>query len=359
MPLFDEFLKKTAAVLSGRHFELIGGGNGAAAVFIKDECPVVYIVSLADFSSVEPESYEKFMTAVAESVLKKNRDILNNTVCVNVLYSPDGAAQEFIDGRDSLRQNGVHNIWWMTDGKTLTFGKGQPDRVFGIEKSVRDAIKSEAEDRERSVGEISREKFEQAAIRPSDRFPVFASVLIAVNTVIFLIQYFSGLENEFISRFGVNAELIFSRGQYYRLFTYMFIHSGWEHILANMFFLFIYGSRFEKYFGKYFLPVYFVSGFCGGLMSAALNGGSFGVGASAAIFGVLGALLVILKKSGQRLGGVDYVTMLVIVVFEIGMGVLTPGVDNFGHAGGLLAGLVCGFVVCGILSHKKDGFGNN
>ena len=114
MPLFDEFLKKTAAVLSGRHFELIGGGNGAAAVFIKDECPVVYIVSLADFSSVEPESYEKFMTAVAESVLKKNRDILNNAVCVNVLYSPDGAAQEFIDGRDSLRQNGVHNIWWMT-----------------------------------------------------------------------------------------------------------------------------------------------------------------------------------------------------------------------------------------------------
>ena len=167
------------------------------------------------------------------------------------------------------------------------------------------------------------------------------------------------MENEFISRFGVNAELIFSRGQYYRLFTYMFIHSGWEHILANMFFLFIYGSRFEKYFGKYFLPVYFVSGFCGGLMSAALNGGSFGVGASAAIFGVLGALLVILKKSGQRLGGVDYMTMLVIVVFEIGMGVLTPGVDNFGHAGGLLAGLVCGFIVCGILSHKKDGFGNN
>ena len=52
-------------------------------------------------------------------------------------------------------------------------------------------------------------------------------------------------------------------------------------------------------------------------------------------------------------------TMLVIVVFEIGMGVLTPGVDNFGHAGGLLAGLVCGFIVCGILSHKKDGFGNN
>ena len=261
MPLFDEFLKKTAAVLSGRHFELIGGVPGAAAVFIKDECPVVYIVSLADFSSVEPESYEKFMTAVAESVLKKNRDILNNAVCVNVLYSPDGAAQEFIDGRDSLRQNGVHNIWWMTDGKTLTFGKGQPDRVFGIEKSVRDALESEAEDRERSVGEISREKFEQAAIRPSDRFPVFASVLIAVNTVIFLIQYFSGLENEFISRFGVNAELIFSRGQYYRLFTYMFIHSGWEHILANMFFLFIYGSRLEKYFGKYLLPVYFVSGF--------------------------------------------------------------------------------------------------
>ena len=74
---------------------------------------------------------------------------------------------------------------------------------------------------------------------------------------------------------------------------------------------------------------------------------------------MLGALLVILKKSGQRLGGIDYMTMLVIVVFEIGMGVLTPGVDNFGHAGGLLAGLVCGFIVCGILTHKKDGFGNN
>lgn len=353
--LFDEFLRKAAVELSKKQFKLInGGGYQYAAVYVKAENPVVYIVSVVNYDRVDPKKYEDYISSIAGRILEDSQRTLSNAVCVNVLYSQSEEAGVFAGSREDIRQSGVHNIWWYTDGQNLCAGANQPDRIFGIEKCINNALENRNDPEEKNIEKISRESYHSTALRASGGFPVFTAAVITANVIIFLIQMVLGSTDEFALRYGTEGIRVFSEGQYYRLFTYMFIHAGIEHILPNMFFLFIYGSRFEKYFGRAKMAaVYIVSGLAAGLLSASANDG-LAVGASGAIFGVLGAVLVSAKKSGQDIGGIGYMTMLAVVIFNIGMGMLTNGVDNFGHAGGLAAGLILG-----ALLYKKNNIGDN
>ena len=354
--VFEDFLKKAAAELSKGRFRLIsGGGYEYAALYARAEAPVLYMVAVVNFDSVDPEKYERFINSAAEEILKDNGGLLNNAVCVNVLYSPGGKAADFADVQEDIRQRGVHNIWWYTDGEELYSGKGQPDRIFGIEKCLKRALEPNPDTMESDIGKISRENYERTAIKASEGFPVFTAAVITANIIIFLVQTVLGRTDEYALRYGINGALVFMEGQYYRLFTYMFIHAGLEHILPNMFFLFIYGSRFEKYAGRLNMAiVYILSGLAGGLLSSAANMNGIAVGASGALFGILGAFLVMVKKSGQSLGGIGYMTMLAVVIFNLGMGMLSSGVDNFGHAGGLAAGLLLELLI-----YKKHNIGDN
>ena len=83
------------------------------------EVPVAYIVSVVHYDRIDPVKYREVMNGLMEDILKNNGRILNNAVCVNVLYSENGKTDDIEEDPVLSRQRGIHNIWWDTDGKDL------------------------------------------------------------------------------------------------------------------------------------------------------------------------------------------------------------------------------------------------
>ena len=354
--MFDIFLKNISGELAKSQFGFVCSAKNAAqeekvVIFARDESPLFYLVSVADFDNFDPFKFENAVTDIQNDILKDNGRIFNNVVSVNIMYTENvEKAEEFVRSRESLRDGGTHNIWWYTDGKNLYFPKGQPNKIYGIEKIAKRALSAENDFENMDVAEISHTESKKARLQTKAKFPVVIILMFVLNIIIFAVQNIS--DSDFVLRFGINHELIFEYGQWYRLFTYMFIHGGLEHIACNCIALYIYGTRVEKYCGNFkTLIIYIVSGLAGGLLSALFNTG-FAVGASGAIFGLMAAVLVISKKSGQKIDGLGYMTLIIIAIMGIGMGMLDAGVDNFGHIGGFVGGLVISALVYGSKKSK-------
>ncbi|XP_028783406.1 RHOMBOID-like protein 1 [Neltuma alba] len=136
------------------------------------------------------------------------------------------------------------------------------------------------------------------------------------------------------------------RHQGWRLLTCMWLHAGVFHILANMLGILIIGIRLEQEFGFLRIGLLFViSGFGGSLLSALFIQSNISVGASGALFGLLGAMLSELITNwsmyDNKFGALF--TLVIIVAVNLAVGIL-PHVDNFAHIGGFITGFLLGFV---------------
>lgn len=175
--------------------------------------------------------------------------------------------------------------------------------------------------------------------------PIITYVLIAINVIIFLLGMILNLSDTFINLFANYGPLV-TEGQYYRLFTSMFIHANLFHILFNMYALYLLGSQAEGFFGKgKFLVIYILSGISGSLLSILLNQGAVSVGASGAIFGILGALLYFGYNNRVYLGNTLIREIVPVILINLAFGFMMTGVDNFAHIGGLIGGLTTAMAV--------------
>jgi len=170
-------------------------------------------------------------------------------------------------------------------------------------------------------------------------------ILIALNIAIYgFTSYLSGnalqMDSQVLRQFGQYNPSVFN-GEIWRLFTGMFVHANIAHIVGNMLFLFIYGLRAEDMFDiKEYLLIYFMSGLAGGLLTLFLWPASLSVGASGAIFGMIGATMVYLRRAiGQS---IITALMFVFFLFAFNFG---PNVNYLAHLGGLAVGLLIGYVL--------------
>ncbi len=189
-------------------------------------------------------------------------------------------------------------------------------------------------------------------------------ILIGLNILVFLITDFfavvpaiSGL----LDQGALSWQAVLEDHQYYRMLTSMFLHDGIDHIFNNMLVLLVIGAYLEKEMGHLsYLILYFSSGILAGCSSMVYNilqeSYTISVGASGAIFGVMGGLLmaVLLQRGrGQQL---NYRQILFMVAFSLYGGFTSQNVDNAAHVGGfvsgfLLTGLIC--LLSRVLSQKK------
>lgn len=175
--------------------------------------------------------------------------------------------------------------------------------------------------------------------------PIITYVLIAINVIIFLLGMILNLSDTFINLFANYGPLV-TEGQYYRLFTSMFIHANLFHILFNMYALYLLGSQAEGFFGKgKFLVIYILSGISGSLLSILLNQGAVSVGASGAIFGILGSLLYFGYNNRVYLGNTLIREIVPVILINLAFGFMMTGVDNFAHIGGLIGGITTAMAV--------------
>jgi membrane associated rhomboid family serine protease len=139
-----------------------------------------------------------------------------------------------------------------------------------------------------------------------------------------------------VCRFGMWPEAV-HHGQWYRLFTAPFLHANVEHILFNMITLAIVGSPVEAELGKVrFLAVYLLSALGGSVASYLLSSSNeLGVGASGAIFGLMGAYFVLARRRGWEVTNIG-----VLIVVNLVIGFVSSTIDWRAHVGGLVTGAV-------------------
>ncbi len=127
-------------------------------------------------------------------------------------------------------------------------------------------------------------------------------------------------------------------GEYYRLFTAMFMHYGVLHLLMNMYALWILGRTLEAFLGPVrFLALYLVAGLGGNVAAYVFQPGALSAGASTAIFGLFAALFLVLRKLGLNAASV-----LPVIVINLVFTISVPGISIAGHLGGFVVGGLVG-----------------
>lgn len=177
-------------------------------------------------------------------------------------------------------------------------------------------------------------------------YPV-TSLLIAVNLILFLILSFSGgsTNPETLIRFGAKYDPAITNGEWWRLFTSIFLHIGFVHLTFNTLALYYLGSVVERIYGSVrFLTIYLLAGLSGSLASFLYNE-ALSAGASGAIYGCFGALIYFgLKRRAQffQSFGKELYTILLL---NLAISFIVPGIDLFAHIGGLIGGFLASVLV--------------
>jgi membrane associated rhomboid family serine protease len=179
--------------------------------------------------------------------------------------------------------------------------------------------------------------------------PVLTYVLIGINVAVALGGFLSGasatgggiggsslIADGAVSRFAID------QGDYWRLLTAGFLHSGFLHLLFNMFALYILGGMLEPAIGRLkFGIVYFVSLFAGSFGALLLTPDGYTVGASGAIFGLMGAVVIVMRDRGinpMESGIGLWIGLNLLITFTI------PGISIGGHLGGLVGGALAALI---------------
>ncbi|MGB9674490.1 MAG: rhomboid family intramembrane serine protease [Anaerolineales bacterium] len=172
--------------------------------------------------------------------------------------------------------------------------------------------------------------------------PIVTYIIMGFTILVFLLQYASQLVygDDLIANLGMKANDEIIQGQLWRLFTPMFLHGSILHIGFNMYALYLFGPSLEGRFGHgRFLTLYLLGGFAGNVMSFIFSA-AYSLGSSTAIFGLLGAEMVFSYQNQKLLGNrARRILINVMIVAGINLIIgLSPGIDNWGHVGGLLGG---------------------
>lgn len=298
------------------------------------ENPVLYLLCLWDGQQEDWQAEAERFTAFGKDLEQKAAQFhCTRVVALSVLVDKK-EVDNFVDNVDNLwitqYQDTFFRVWWNFSTKSgkVTAQEGQPDRLIGIEKLLRAAAAGK--------------QAEELPLRAEAEKPLCSLSIFAVCLTVLAVMLTTGQRAEWLSAYGLSRAGILA-GEWYRLFTCMFLHSGLMHLASNGIYLYYFGFRTEQLLGGgRFLVLYLVSGLCGGLFSL-LFGDGYGVsvGASGAIYGLLGAMLLLTRKRGAAYTGMNYATMLLLAFTAICFGFLEEGVDNFAHIGGFLGGSLC------------------
>ena len=208
--------------------------------------------------------------------------------------------------------------------------------------------------------ECARQKTKVRTATSIRRDPQLTYALIAINVIAFVAMAAGG--GGFVSRGGGEvfqngalAALFVADGEWWRIVTAGFLHAGLLHLAFNMYFLWYLGNLMEPEIGKLrFAAIYLVSLLGGSFGALLLTPNSFTVGASGAVFGLMGAAIVAMRARGidPMQSGLGMTLLLNLAITFV-----IPGISIGGHLGGLLAGGLLGFVMFEVAERRRMSLG--
>lgn len=181
--------------------------------------------------------------------------------------------------------------------------------------------------------------------------PILTPLILGVLVAIYLPMVFSERTYEQVFLWGAKINEAIYDGEWYRLFTATLLHAQTPmHIFFNGYALYVIGMDLEAFLGRgRFVVIYLVSALAGSVASLAFSPLP-GVGASGAIFGLIGALGVYFgmhRRLFGRMGQAQFWNIIVVIILNVGLGFSTLfPIDNAAHIGGLVAGAATGYVLC-------------
>ncbi|WP_343210200.1 rhomboid family intramembrane serine protease [Anaerolentibacter hominis] len=341
-------------VLDSLGYRAVSLNVAGCAMYFTEENAEMYIVALFhcprgdEFTQAQ---YEHILYQIKYGFLPergKNRHILG-IICTNV---PDEGRKIY-----SEQYGG-----WIVDeyNKRLLVYDMPANFFYPVRASIERLLAPFSAAQGSNPYQSTRSSVNQA--RPDKRKNRFFSpcntVIIAVNIIVYLVVSLGGsvYDSEYmLSKGAMYWPYVIGGKEYYRLFTYMFLHFGLSHLFNNMLVLWFIGDNLERAVGKVkYLIIYFGTGVLAGAASMIWNMSRsqpvVSVGASGAIFGVVGALLYVVTVNRGRLEDLSTGRLMLFVLLSVYSGIVSQGVDNMAHIGGFISGLVLAL----ILYHKKE-----
>lgn len=310
--------------LLGDSFQEVADATGVMVkgLYLRIENPVCYIVLVHEEAgwAEKSEGFRQYLKKITD---QRDRLYCTHVVGLDILI---GQTDNPIAVEDEVEA--LHRVHWVfsPEEQTLRVGKDEPDKLLGIEERLLGAARGE-----RGKQPLAVEEEKQGGAR-------------VCGAILFLCLLFWALTklgdmDVVLRQFGLSRVGI-ERGELYRFVTAIFLHMDVTHLASNGVYLYYFGMRAEKVLGsKKFLLLYLLSGLCGGICSVAFQNIT-SIGASGAIYGLIGAMFLLTKEYGPRYTGMNYGTMLLLVIVSLGQGFLQYHVDVFAHIGGFVGGVL-------------------
>ncbi len=231
-----------------------------------------------------------------------------------------------VDDEDDLKKSSIIKCVFPDLSKKMEYSEDGMQLFMKITNDINNHNKSDAE----KIDEVFKIKY-----------PIVTYLLIAINVIIYFASILAGSYNEILSKFAISAPLI-RGGQYYRLLTGCFLHGNIFHLAFNCYALYVIGTQMESYLGKAkYLIVYLFSGISGALFSMIFGSpNALSIGASGAIFGLMGSMVYFGFHYRVFLGNVIKSQIIPLIVLNLVIGFLSNGIDNAAHVGGLVGGML-------------------
>ncbi len=300
---------------------------------LNEDCKVVRIVSNYIHND-EQFNFDKFKTKKILGKIKKKTLSLNMNVLTIFLDLGENVKLEdkiqennlmFVNvnnENDVIKNDLLHKVFPDLDKKITHEEKGE-ELFMKITKDINRHNQEDA----KKVEKVFKMKF-----------PMITYILIAINIIFYIIPVLLDQYDYVIQVMCTHGPSI-RAGQYYRLFSGMFVHGGLIHLALNCYSLYVVGTQMESFLGKIkFLLIYLISGLAGALLSMTFSGNVASVGASGAIFGLLGAMLYFGYHYRVYLGNVMKSQIIPLIAINLLIGFMGEGIDNAAHIGGLIGG---------------------
>jgi len=313
-------------------------------VLFRESEDKVFAVTLS--YAAKDDSVEEYMLIQRRMEFMLGTRLRKKVECLHIILTEDGM---FEDKENALIEH-LSNVWYVAR---------DTGRIYIFERQLTDFdnLRNELEDCLRRRAEY---KKQNTAFK---RTPVNIGIVIT-NIVVFLAigliykDFFAVYNSDIMLAMGALSYETFVDGAWYQIITSFFLHFGFTHLLNNMILLTYAGCELERRIGSIpYLIIYMFSGVLGNVASLIYYHGQgeqvVSAGASGAIYGVIGALFVILVFRKSQSPSLSPMRLLVMIVLTIYHGITSVGVDNAAHIGGLLAGIVSGFLLSKILRYDK------
>lgn len=339
----------------------------STVLLLKQESPILYVVSIVNGETSNLQNHETLINEYLQHLQKslsayRCSKIIALTIVIAEFaqqseqqYNNDTIKQalEFVTTKELITQENYFYAWWYISQKrqTIEMEKSQPKDILHLRQIILDCLNNtQSQQNYNSFTEIITENNQKNEFYLKSDNILLTYHLLCINLFIFVCMLLFQAKENCIMLLGTEYHAIFDMHQYYRIITYCFIHSSVMHLVQNSVFLYFFGIHTEQLYGKIqMIMIYFLSAIGAGLFSALCNDG-IAVGASGAIFGLIGAVLTYSYKHGKKSIGMNYMTLLLLVIIALLSGMLQQNVDYFGHFGGFVVGILVSFL---LLEHQK------